>query len=118
MRALCEAIGECPTDEELFKFMTEVDEDGSGEISFGEFLKAFEKQRANIMGPQDETDMVNAFVLLGGKADRTGEVPTAAFVSFARQMGLSEKSHAHIEALDKAGSGKITFIQFATLFAQ
>ena len=38
-------VGECPTEEELFRFMADVDEDGTGEIEFAEFLRAFEKQR-------------------------------------------------------------------------
>ncbi len=116
MRALCEAIGECPSDEELFKFMAEVDEDGSGEISFGEFLKAFEKQRGNLMSTADEIDMVNAFVMLGGKADRSGDIAVTTFEQFAKQMGLSAKINNHIQALDKGNSGKVTFSQFTALF--
>ena len=50
MKLLLEAIGEAPTEEELFRFMADVDEDGTGEIEFGEFLRAFEKQRPQECG--------------------------------------------------------------------
>eukprot|EP00913_Durusdinium_trenchii_P018828 g17694.t1 len=50
MKLLLEAIGEAPSEEELFRFMADVDEDGTGEIEFAEFLRAFEKQRG---GAQD-----------------------------------------------------------------
>eukprot|EP00438_Fugacium_kawagutii_P033540 Skav214229 [mRNA] locus=scaffold3778:171601:198758:- [translate_table: standard] len=50
MKSLLEAIGEAPSEEELFRFMADVDEDGTGEIEFAEFLRAFEKQRG---GAQD-----------------------------------------------------------------
>ena len=38
-------FSEAPSEEELFRFMADVDEDGTGEIEFAEFLRAFEKQR-------------------------------------------------------------------------
>ena len=33
-RLLYQAIGEAPTEEELFRFMADVDEDGTGEIEY------------------------------------------------------------------------------------
>merc|ERR1711879_1030648 len=47
MKLLLEAIGEAPSEEELFRFMADVDEDGTGEIEFAEFLQAFEKQKGD-----------------------------------------------------------------------
>ena len=56
MKLLLEAIGESPTEEELFRFMAEVDEDGEGEIEFSEFLRAFEKQKGRQSVFEDELD--------------------------------------------------------------
>lgn len=39
LRATLEALGQKPTDEELFLMIAQVDEDNSGEIEFPEFLK-------------------------------------------------------------------------------
>jgi hypothetical protein len=39
LRATLEALGQKPTDEELFLMIAQVDEDNSGEIEFAEFLK-------------------------------------------------------------------------------
>ena len=64
MKQLLEAIGESPTEEELFRFMAEVDEDGRGEIEFSEFLRAFEKQRGGQGSFEDELDtrkMIDVF---------------------------------------------------------
>ena len=41
MKLLLEAIGESPTEEELFRFMADVDEDGTGEI--GTFPSPFRR---------------------------------------------------------------------------
>jgi calmodulin len=57
MKQLLEAIGENPSEEELFQFMTDVGEKGSGEIIFSEFLRAFEKQRGGFVDLEEETDM-------------------------------------------------------------
>eukprot|EP00921_Rhytidocystis_pertsovi_P009690 GHVQ01015623.1.p1 GENE.GHVQ01015623.1~~GHVQ01015623.1.p1 ORF type:complete len:124 (-),score=17.46 GHVQ01015623.1:613-984(-) len=50
------AIGENPTEEELFRFMADIDEDGGGQIEFSEFLRAFEKQRVTTTEHDDEQD--------------------------------------------------------------
>lgn len=57
MRSLLEAIGENPTEEELQKFMNDVDEGGNGEIEFAEFLRAFEKQRGGRVDLELEADI-------------------------------------------------------------
>lgn len=69
MKLLLEAIGETPTEEELFRFMAEVDEDGTGEIEFAEFLRAFEKQRGANTDPEEQEGIRCAYTALGGVID-------------------------------------------------
>jgi len=38
-------MGQYPTDEELLQMIAEVDDDGSNEIEFSEFLKVIENQK-------------------------------------------------------------------------
>ena len=45
---------------------TQVDEDGSGEIEFSEFIRVIEKQKADAMSSQYDSDTLEAFVALGG----------------------------------------------------
>lgn len=54
-----------------------MDEDGSNEIHFAEFLKIIEAHKANNNKDEDETDTLEAFVALGGAPDKTGGVPMA-----------------------------------------
>lgn len=52
LRQVLEAMGQKPTEEELFQMISEVDDNMSGSIDFGEFLKVIEnqKERAEVRG--------------------------------------------------------------------
>lgn len=54
--------------------LNEVDDDGSGGIEFPEFLKVIDSQKAKLASDHDESDMIDAFVAMGGGADRSGNV--------------------------------------------
>ena len=117
MRLLLEAIGENPTEEELFRFMADVDEGGKGEIEFSEFLRAFEKQRGGQVDADEEADTVDAFVALGGNADKTGFVDNATLIRVVRdEFGMTIKLDKLIEELDVDKDGRISFTEFQSLF--
>ena len=69
-----QAMGQNPTDEEVFQMLNEVDDDGSGGIEFPEFLKVIDSQKAKLASDHDESDMIDAFVAMGGGADRSGNI--------------------------------------------
>jgi calmodulin len=118
MKLLLEAIGEAPTEEELFRFMADVDEDGTGEIEFAEFLRAFEKQRGGQQEVEDELDTLDAFVALGGSGDKTGFIDTGRLIHVVKdEFGMTIKIERLIEELDKDKDGKINYQEFAALFA-
>jgi Ca2+-binding EF-hand superfamily protein len=50
-------MGQKPTEEELFQMISEVDDNMSGAIDFGEFLKVIEKQKERAAKYDDESDM-------------------------------------------------------------
>jgi len=54
--------------------ISEVDDNMSGSIDFGEFLKVVESQKNRAENLDDENDMVDAFVACGGQADKSGHV--------------------------------------------
>jgi calmodulin len=117
MRLLLEAIGENPTEEELFRFMADVDEGGKGEIEFSEFLRAFEKQRGGHVDPDEEADTIDAFVSLGGNPDRTGFIDNTKLIKVVRdEFGMTIKLDRLIEELDIDKDGKISFTEFQNLF--
>merc|ERR1712087_168242 len=117
MKLLLESIGESLTEEELFRFMADVDEDGTGEIEFAEFLRAFEKQRGGAQELEDELDTLDAFVALGGEPDKSGHVDSDRLVSVVKdEFGMTLKIERLIEDLDKDKDGKLNFAEFAQLF--
>merc|ERR1711933_364164 len=105
MKLLLEAIGEAPTEEELFRFMADVDEDGTGEIEFAEFLRAFEKQRGGAQELEDELDTLDAFVALGGCADKTGYIDKDQLTDVVKKFELSIKIERLTKELDKDHDG-------------
>ena len=76
LKATLNAMGQNPTEEEIFQMISQVDDDNSGEIEFAEFMKVIENQKASAAKASDETDTIEAFVALGGNADKTGEIST------------------------------------------
>ncbi len=76
LKATLNAVGQSPSDEEIFQMISQVDDDNSGEIEFSEFLKVIENQKVSAAQVSDETDTVEAFVALGGNTDKSGEIST------------------------------------------
>merc|ERR1712070_1236496 len=117
MKHLLEAIGENPTEEELFRFMADVDEDGTGEIEFAEFLRAFEKQRGGTQELEDELDTLDAFVALGAERDRSGFIDTKKLITTVREdFSMTIKIERVVEELDKDKDGKLNYAEFSSLF--
>lgn len=81
-------LGSSPSDEELHQMISQVDEDGSNEIHFAEFLKIIEAHKASNNKDEDETDTLEAFVALGGAADKTGGVPLDKLSNLTEEFGL------------------------------
>lgn len=120
MKLLLESIGESLSEEELFRFMADVDEDGTGEIEFAEFLRAFEKQRGVNVDMEDELDTIDAFTALGGggpEGDKSGHIDTKKLVSVVKdEFGMTIKIDRLVEELDKDRDGKLNYEEFAALF--
>ena len=80
-------MGQNPTEEEIFQMISQVDDDNSGEIEFAEFMKVIEIQQASNAKVSDETDTIEAFVALGGNADKTGEISTEKLRAVVKVRG-------------------------------
>ena len=76
LKATLNAMGQNPTEEEIFQMISQVDDDNSGEIEFAEFIKVIENQKTTAAKANDETDTIDAFIALGGQPNKTGEIST------------------------------------------
>lgn len=118
LRQVLEAMGQKPTEEELFTMVSEVDHEMSGRIEFGDFLKVIERQKEKAAKYDDESDMIDAFVACGGNHDKTGVVQRETLTKIIKvDFGLTIDIDSLLEALDKDGSGQITYEDFRGLLS-
>lgn len=61
--------------------ISEVDENMSGSIDFGEFLKVVERQKEQAENFDDEEELIDAFVACGGNEDKSGFVEKDTLIS-------------------------------------
>ncbi|TYZ57156.1 hypothetical protein PybrP1_004151 [[Pythium] brassicae (nom. inval.)] len=113
-----EAMGQKPTDEELFQMIAEVDNDNSGEIEFAEFLKVIEAQKLRAAQFDDESDFIDAFVACGGAPDKSGHVERRMLVQLIKKdFGLPIDIDRMLDELDTDGSGEIEYDEFKALLS-
>jgi calmodulin len=118
LRQVLEAMGQHPTEEELFQMISEVDENMSGSIDFAEFLKVIENQKERAENFDDESDMIDAFVACGGLQDKSGNVKRETLVKIIKHdFGLTIDIEELINKIDTDGSGEIEFEEFKTLLS-
>ncbi|KAG7393516.1 hypothetical protein PHYPSEUDO_007353 [Phytophthora pseudosyringae] len=137
LRQVLEAMGQQPTEEELFQMISEVDEDMSGAIGtqllcgssilltrltvllvldFAEFLQVIDNQKDRAAMFEDDSDMIDAFVACGGKSDKTGFVRKETLVKIIKgDFGLTINIEEMINKLDVDGSGEIEFDEFKAI---
>lgn len=118
LRQVLEAMGQKPTEEELFQMISEVDEHMSGSIDFAEFLKVIENQKERAENFDDESDMIDAFVACGGQSDKSGHVKRETLIRIIKQdFGLTIDIEELINKVDSVGNGEIEFDDFKTLLS-
>lgn len=118
LRQVLEAMGQAPSEDELFQMISEVDDNMSGSIDFGEFLKVVEAQKERVENFDDENDMIDAFVACGGKPDKTGHVKRDTLIKIIKHdFGLTIDIEDLINKIDTDGSGEIEFEEFKILLS-
>lgn len=118
LRLVLEAMGQKPTEEELFQMISEVDENMSGSIDFAEFLKVIENQKERSENFDDESDMIDAFVACGGSQDTSGFVKRETLVKIIKHdFGLTIDIEDLISKIDADNSGEIEFAEFKALLS-
>lgn len=118
LRQALEAMGQAPSEDELFQMISEVDDNMSGSIDFGEFLKVVERQKERVESFDDGQDLIDAFVACGGNADKSGKVKGDALVKIIKEdYGFTIDIEELIEKIDMSGSGAIDFEEFSALLS-
>eukprot|EP00624_Nannochloropsis_granulata_P003096 evm.model.NODE_2576_length_6747_cov_72.283234.1 len=98
--------------------IAEVDEGMSGMLDFGELLRVIEVQKMKALAFDDESDMVDAFVACGGRADKRGHVKRETLVRIIKKdFGLMIDIEELINKVDTDGSGEIEYEEFKILLS-
>ena len=112
-------MGQAPTKDELFQMISEVDENMSGSIDFGEFLKVVESQKNLAENLDDENDMIDAFVAYGGQRDKGGHVKRDTMIKIIKHdFGLTIDIEELINKIDTDGLGEINFDEFLLMLGK
>jgi calmodulin len=99
--------------------ISEVDDNMSGSIDFGEFLKVVETQKKRAENPDDENDMIDAYVACGGQPDKSGHVKRDTLVKIIKHdFGLTIDIEDLINKIDTDGSGEIEFDEFSLMLGK
>lgn len=118
LKEVLEAMGQSPTDEELFQMINDVDDNASGSIDFAEFLKVVEKQKARLASYDSESDILDAFVACGGSPDKSGHVNRDTLVKIIKHdFSLTIDIERLIDDIDADGSGQIEYDEFKVLMS-
>jgi len=115
IKSLLVAIGRNPIDEEIKKFVSEVDKDGNGEIDIKEFLTFIEEYENVPRSKQEE--IVEAFKVFD--LDENGYITLDEFKTILMKFGgeFTEKEVSEIFKLaDSNGDGKLTYAEFVELW--
>jgi calmodulin len=93
--------------------INEIDDSNSGKIEFYEFLRIYEKYQES---EEDETDMIDAFVAMGGNADKTGEVDTEKLIEIIRKkFEMTIDIERMIDEIDDNQDGTLQYDEFKQL---
>jgi Ca2+-binding EF-hand superfamily protein len=117
LKETLKAMGQNPTEEEVFQMLAQVDDDGSGTIDFPEFLKVIEQQKEAMEAQGDETDVHAAWVAMGGEADKSGEVDVEKLRRTIKAFELTIDIDKLIVETDTDGSGFIDYEEFKAMFS-
>lgn len=119
LRQVLEAMGQAPTEEELFAMIAEVDDNMSGSIDFSEFLAVVESQKQQAEQLSKNNDLLDAFVACGGNPDKSGHVKRETLVKIIKHdFQLTIDLEELIDSVDTDGSGEIEYDEFRVMLSE
>ncbi|CAD7922308.1 unnamed protein product [Amoebophrya sp. A25] len=107
---IMKSLGKNPTDDELDAMIAEVDEDGSGEIEFPEFLALMSKK---LQAADSIEEMREAFLVFD--RDKSGSVTAAELKHVMNNLGeivTDDEVEEMIREADEDGDGELSFDDF------
>lgn len=108
-------------EEELFELTSDLHDsseqtaDGMRRISYPHTVGILERIKEKKYTLMDDSDLLDAFMALGGNADKSGTISVALLKEIMDKFGLFLDEKKLLEEIDVDGSGSIDFFEFKTL---
>lgn len=115
MEIALELVGLKQKPHKVHKMISELDEHNKGAITFKDFTSLYYKLKYAGLNDDDQ-DMVDAFVAMGGNEDTTGHVDAHKLIEIIKkEFELTIDIEGLIREIDTDGSGEIEFGEFKNL---
>eukprot|EP00762_Andalucia_godoyi_P003600 ANDGO_00641.mRNA.1 flagellar outer arm len=89
----------------------------SAGLDFPQYLSFMKTAREFVLNINNDSELVDAFVVLGGKPDRTGHVHFEKLADIIRKFGLSIDERKLYADTDKDKSGLVDYSEFRQLLS-
>lgn len=110
-------MGHKPTEEELYKMMSEDNEDGDDGISYERFLSIIEKQKY-ILEEKMKPDLMDTFAALGGDSAENGYLDLAKVKDIIiNKFGMTIDLDKLSSKIDTSGDMQISFDEFMEMMS-
>ena len=123
LRLAMEALHFQPTDEDIDKAVSTLGDKATRRLDYGAFIGAVLEQKRKEQSAKKDSDLLGAFVAMGGKSDKTGKVNVAALGKVLKEeFNLTFKPDELLLAMERDDQvtevKEIDFAKFAYIFGQ
>lgn len=117
LKQALEQLGEAVSDTAVFRMISDVDPNNTGQMSFYAFKELVTTKREEAKGTSD-ADLLDAYVAMGGDQDGGGCVDAEMLIkTIKEEFEMTIDIEALIAEVDEDGSGEIEFDEFKELLA-
>ena len=104
------------SDQEIYKIISDIDPENTGEIPYDKFKGRICHREIERLTGNDEVELLDAFVAMGGDADGGGCVDAKKLIdTIKNEFQMTIDIEKLIEEIDEDGSGEIEFDEFKAL---
>eukprot|EP00792_Barthelona_sp_PAP020_P005290 TRINITY_DN2584_c0_g2_i1.p1 TRINITY_DN2584_c0_g2~~TRINITY_DN2584_c0_g2_i1.p1 ORF type:complete len:157 (-),score=51.17 TRINITY_DN2584_c0_g2_i1:85-555(-) len=114
LRSCLSELNKEPPEEEFFRLIEHIDDNGTGKIAFNQFLQIISNQKM-LAKPDDDNDTLEAFVALGGNPDKTGTVLIETINTTIAEYGLAHNVNDITQKFNDNDNGKLDYESFALM---
>jgi len=115
IKAALERLGQCISENDCFRMISQSDPENTGYIQFSDFKNFISEKKEQEKGTSDE-DLLDAFVAMGGEPDGEGFIDADKLIdTIKNEFEMTIDIENLILKIDEDGSGEIEFDEFKEL---